>query len=211
MKFSNKLAVTTLALSGLMISNAAQASILTGSLTVDDIQTTYLSTDNISDGALISHDETWNSLSGIGSNSLVAGVTYYLHVFGENVDNGVAHNPQGFLGEFFLDNNMTHEFATGGITATSSDFTYGNSSWNEGLTIANAQKADGSNRNVTLGISTDQWVWADYAAEGYGANDLTTANFTLEITPTTVVPVPGAVWLFGTGLLGFVGMRKKKA
>ena len=128
---------------------------------------------------------------------------------GENVEKD-ANNPQGFLGQFSL-SGTTHEFATGGTDATSSDFTYGNSGWDEGLTIANAQKSNGSNRDVPVaGITPTQWVWADYAAEGYGANDITEAYFTLQINPT-VVPVPGAVWLFGTGLLGFVGMRKKKA
>lgn len=37
-------------------------------------------------------------------------------------------------------------------------------------------------------------------------------GFSFDITPVTAVPVPAAVWLFGSGLLGLVGVaRRKKA
>jgi hypothetical protein len=44
---------------------------------------------------------------------------------------------------------------------------------------------------------------------GFNAN----FNANLTGTPDTVIPVPAAVWLFGSGLLGLVGIarRKKKA
>jgi hypothetical protein len=48
---------------------------------------------------------------------------------------------------------------------------------------------------------------------GYNANfDVDTIHIT-SVTPDVVVPVPAAVWLFGSGLLGLVGIarRKKKA
>jgi len=36
--------------------------------------------------------------------------------------------------------------------------------------------------------------------------------WSVDITPATVIPVPAAVWLFGSGLLGLVGVaRRKKA
>ena len=39
------------------------------------------------------------------------------------------------------------------------------------------------------------------------------ANFNANLAPVSTVPVPAAVWLFGSGLLGLVGIarRKKKA
>ena len=37
-----------------------------------------------------------------------------------------------------------------------------------------------------------------------------TANAQLSLTGTGVVPVPAAVWLFGSGLLGLVGMARRK-
>ena len=31
-----------------------------------------------------------------------------------------------------------------------------------------------------------------------------------DFTPTTVVPIPAAVWLFGSGLLGLIGVARRK-
>jgi hypothetical protein len=33
----------------------------------------------------------------------------------------------------------------------------------------------------------------------------------MTVTSITTVPVPAAVWLFGSGLLGLVGMARRKA
>ena len=35
-------------------------------------------------------------------------------------------------------------------------------------------------------------------------------NITLNGTAATVIPVPAAVWLFGSGLLGLVGVARRK-
>jgi hypothetical protein len=40
----------------------------------------------------------------------------------------------------------------------------------------------------------------------YDSNDSVTLSFT-----TSVVPLPAAVWLFGSGLLGLVGVARRKA
>jgi hypothetical protein len=51
------------------------------------------------------------------------------------------------------------------------------------------------------------------AVESYslGASDLTlSANGTLS-TPTSPVPIPAAVWLFGSGLLGLMGVGRRRA
>ena len=37
------------------------------------------------------------------------------------------------------------------------------------------------------------------------------ANFNLNTAATSAVPVPAAVWLFGSGLLGLVGVARRKA
>ena len=44
--------------------------------------------------------------------------------------------------------------------------------------------------------------------EGGGGEPGWSATYTME---TTVVPVPAAVWLFGSGLLGLIGMARRKA
>lgn len=50
------------------------------------------------------------------------------------------------------------------------------------------------------------WDFADFNQFTYNFDERAWAEF------TTVVPVPAAVWLFGSGLLGLIGMaRRKKA
>jgi hypothetical protein len=37
------------------------------------------------------------------------------------------------------------------------------------------------------------------------------ANFNANLTPTpNIVPVPAAVWLFGSGLIGLLGVAKRR-
>jgi len=44
--------------------------------------------------------------------------------------------------------------------------------------------------------------------EGGGGEPGWSATYTME---TTVIPVPAAVWLFGSGLLGLIGIARRKA
>jgi len=45
-----------------------------------------------------------------------------------------------------------------------------------------------------------------------GVDPLQSANFSIDSFSMTVVPIPSAVWLFGSGLIGLIGMaRRKKA
>lgn len=62
------------------------------------------------------------------------------------------------------------------------------------------------------GIGGDPMTSAAFA--GFNANfDITSVHFDSFVTAPAAVPVPAAVWLFGSGLLGLVGIarRKKKA
>jgi hypothetical protein len=80
-----------------------------------------------------------------------------------------------------------------------------------------------SSGGVTFHGTTDGTnfsMWAEEvidAAEDYGTAGF--ANWTAEwyyvgtlsgFTPPTVIPVPAAVWLFGSGLLGLVGVARRK-
>jgi len=48
--------------------------------------------------------------------------------------------------------------------------------------------------------------------QGYSANFDITSITTGSISPISTVPVPAAAWLFGSGLIGLVGLaRRKKA
>lgn len=64
------------------------------------------------------------------------------------------------------------------------------------------------------GISPNaQWVWYynSINTNGFGAwgSDYSTVYLVTSITPTTVVPMPSAMWLMGTALLGLLGLQRK--
>ncbi len=73
--------------------------------------------------------------------------------------------------------------------------------------------------NFILGLSTDNGVsWmADAGPASLGANAYsvtfgTGANvIEVDVQIVPAIPVPAAVWLFGSGLLGLVGMARRKA
>jgi hypothetical protein len=228
MRNNKKLGVIALMLSSFMISNSAQAmSTLSGTFTVDDEYSAYLSTSETSiDGADtvdLGSNAVWNESSSFSDVALLEGTTYYLHIMGSNAEKiSATRNPSGFLGDFSLSDNTSHNF-TGSSTTDGSTgigaWTYGLAGWGEGNAVVNAQGPAGQDRNWggdnahgvaqsgLSDISASQWVWSsDHSI------DPNTAYFTLEIRGNdnqNLVPVPGAVWLFGTGLLGFIGMRKK--
>jgi len=54
--------------------------------------------------------------------------------------------------------------------------------------------------------------WAELAP-GSGIFDISFSNgsvMSIDATPTTLIPVPAAVWLFGSGLIGLVGIARRK-
>lgn len=74
-----------------------------------------------------------------------------------------------------------------------------------------------ANHNVVTSAVSDPtgyFVGRYYGSDEAGAVDVTfhpdiAANF--ELRSITVVPVPAAVWLFGSGLIGLVGIARRKA
>jgi hypothetical protein len=69
----------------------------------------------------------------------------------------------------------------------------------------------GFNENTELPDAA--WIFFN-TPEGPGLSvdaftDAGVAQFSLQFQPT-VVPVPAAVWLFGSGLLGLIGMARRK-
>ncbi len=63
----------------------------------------------------------------------------------------------------------------------------------------------------------DDYITEYYTINGYIDPIITidpaySSNYTLEVSniPFAPVPVPGAVWLFGSGLLGLLGLKRQR-
>ena len=69
-----------------------------------------------------------------------------------------------------------------------------------GLTTANA----GTVTSMEIQVSSNGAPKTDYA---FISSDVNSIQFSNQVAP---VPVPAAVWLFGTGLIGLIGVRRKK-
>jgi len=83
--------------------------------------------------------------------------------------------------------------------------------WN--TTTISGSPTLGDNPSGTLPLSGDTIGGSPMSAgpfPGWNANfDITTAHVTSFI-PDPVIPVPAAVWLFGSGLLGLVGVARRR-
>lgn len=91
--------------------------------------------------------------------------------------------------------------------------------------VVNLFIADGNDQNSAGSITFDVYEGMDFyvvasmsasAKNGFvdASNTFTMAfadNTGLTAASVSAVPVPAAVWLFGTGLLGLVGARKRKS
>jgi hypothetical protein len=131
---------------------------------------------------------------------------------------GIAEYFIGSLGEqpWNLDTHTAKPFCpgTGGYTL----FTTGSSTALDCATGATAVSLNGSALAGGGGTWTGTIVSAGNVGNSWGFFDGTPYSEIFNITVTgieapTAVPVPAAVWLFGSGLLGLVGIarRKKKA
>lgn len=77
----------------------------------------------------------------------------------------------------------------------------------------------GPNDNFIVGISTDNGAswYADIGSSPGPANSqqlsfaVENGTFVVDVGKVPAVPVPAAVWLFGSGLLGMVGIARRRA
>jgi hypothetical protein len=109
---------------------------------------------------------------------------------------------QGGLVQISLSEDI--DIATFNTTFTmDSFFRSGTSAANTGLDPLQLALFDSLDLYVFDDGATPQWYSLDYSAAG----DFTSM---LSAPPTSAVPVPGAVWLFGSGLIGLMGFAKRK-
>lgn len=137
-----------------------------------------------------------------------------------------AYVSKSYVGEFTNITTYSHMFDDWVVDGDMAlDLTFGDAGEFEKLEVSSAGTANAvlSNDNPVITGSSpfdSSWEDVDYhlnAYNGYITFDLTTGqlvghhtngyDFTAAINP---VPVPGAVVLFGTGILGFFGIRVRR-
>lgn len=199
------------ALIALALMPAAQATLLTGTMTADNLYTVYISTDDSIDGSAFGSNSHWPTDS-THSTTLSAGVTHYLHVFAQ--DTG---GPQMFIGEFSLSDSL-YAFANG----TQSLLT-NTTDWQ-----GNATGFGNADTGITDlgGDGTGPWGWRpsiDDAARYIWTTELAScpvynnecAYFSTRIdylgngTPSVPEPATGA--LLGIAIVSFALTRRRKA
>ena len=195
-----KAVLITMSLFVVNFSQIAHAGLLTGALNVDDRHWVYLSTDDNTQGNLLSSGSNW-ALTETFSTNLVAGTDYFLHIRGKN-----ASNISGFLGEFNL-TGSEHLFSNDldKVLTNTSDWQVSTSGWNN---YVNASMVQGTNGvgpwgNIAGVDSSATWIWS---ADAY--ND-EYAYFSLAITATDI-PEPSALAIFALALMGLASRRAKK-
>jgi hypothetical protein len=172
-------------------SNASAAFItgsigFTGSYQIWDDDTSMTVTDfNIGDTILVSDDTT---VTGVVDGSFAtAGITA-----GDAVThNDIPYNPTGSINDIWSVGGFTMDINT--MIVASIDTIDGNF-----ITLT----GDGSISSTNPSLETTPGTWI-FSANTLGAN-LTWSS------SSTVVPVPPAVWLFGSGLIGLVGIARRK-
>ena len=180
----------------------SHASILNTKINMDNGYEIYLSTSNHTQGVQFGNGNNWHSTLS-STISLSAGVDYYLHVRGYD-EGGIA----GFLGEFTL-SGAGHVFSNNSNTllTNTTNWKGNNTGWNSPYVSVSSTGPNGAapwGTTYTSAIpSNAKWIWVG------DSNTNNVAYFSTKISATSSVPTPPALLLFGSGLLGLLGMRKK--
>lgn len=190
----------TLATSILLIaSTSASATLLSGGLNVDNGYAAYISTDNATQGTLVSSANNWYSTYSFSGVNLTAGQDYFLHIFAYD-QGGIA----GFLGEFNL-SGSDHVFSNGlsNLKTNTTDWDVSTSGWNNYLDATSLGNNGVGPWGTQSAVASDaQWIWS---ADAHNHNQV---YFTTAISAAKVSE-PTSMMLFGFGLAGLMLARRK--
>lgn len=78
------------------------------------------------------------------------------------------------------------------------------------LSLPSAADAPAHSTPALTPSTIDQGAQLAVAKEGKGALSLAGVQPTVAVVPPSPVPLPGALWLFGSALLGFMGFSSRR-
>jgi hypothetical protein len=199
--------------------SAASATTISGSLTADNAFFAYISTSSSTLGTLVASGNNWPTAFSISAAALTPGVPNYLQI--EVINYGLQG---GFIGDFTL-SDTSFIFANGmqSISTQTTDWSgiYNNSNntvvaqpWvmpTGGTTSfgANGVAPWGTISGISSGAD---WIWPNDSNSLPGGNACAncTVDLMLAILPSTSVPEPASLLIFGSGVLAMAGILRRK-
>lgn len=102
-------------------------------------------------------------------------------------------NPMGFIATLDIDGKTYDSNLTDGLWSVAADMAGKEYDYNSGAWY----------NKVSADFSGAEWLSTELNSWGLGSSSMTVS---FNLAPT---PIPGAVWLLGSGLVGLVGIRRK--
>jgi MSHA biogenesis protein MshQ len=189
---------------------SANASLISGSLNVDNGFFAYISTSDDEAGTLVSEGSNWGVTNSFDSYNLDDGVNYFLHV--NALDWGYL---AGFLGEFTL-TGTDHLFSNNTQTAltNSDDWNVSKTGWENYLQASTYGSNGVTPWGNRAGVDENaQWIWSD-TNNVNGPIDaevfFSIAINSISAQQAAQIPEPTSIAIFALGLLGLVARKVKK-
>ncbi len=191
---------------GVMIfgfASVSQATSVTTNLTADDAFNLYISTDDTQLGTFVGGHEGWEETQSF-SFLLTPITTNYIHIVAWDLYGTIA----SVIGDFTL-SDADFEFSNGAqkLLTNTTDWNVFTDAFGGSAAIITDQGANGVDPWGVLPSIDSQarWIWT---GEGL---DMDTRYFSASITTTAPVPEPASMLLIGSGLLGLLGLSKRRS